>query len=156
MKKRKNTFVYIIFAVSVIYGLYFHLIENSGKKTNTAPIASEDTIEAVEPETADMSDMPVRAVELAAIPAGWGNPLFVPESDTPTAGSESDGGEFDGLPRLSAISFYHGAQSFAILNNKVVQAGEKVDGWQVLKITGDYVTIKNRFSTNKLSLGEKL
>jgi hypothetical protein len=156
MQKRKNIFVYIIFAVSVIYGLYFHLVENSGRKTTGMPVATDSVIEEIEPEAASIADMPIRADQLVAIPKGWGNPLFVPENNTRTTGNYSEGDEFGGLPRLSAISFYRGAKSFAIINNKVVQAGEKVDGWQVVSIASEHVFVKNRFGTNKLSLGEKL
>lgn len=149
MKIRKNIFIYGLFVVSIIYGLYFHLIENKGKAHDIRSVQANESVEMPEPEAS------VAAPVLAAIPPGWGRELFTAEINVPDPSSSAES-EFNGQPRLTAISFYRSGDSFAIINNKVVQKGESVDGWKVQAIERQFVTVKNKFGVNKLNLGEKL
>jgi len=70
------------------------------------------------------------------------------------------------IPRLTGISYRQSPRPFgdttdnesklnyAIINNRILKTGEKIDEWQVILINRDYVKIKNNDTIEKLTLGE--
>ena len=90
------------------------------------------------------------------LPKGWGrNPFRSHIPVTRQAAGRSDQSSVNRL-HLTGISYHEDRASFAIINNKVVQATEAIGGWQVVSIYRDYVMIKKSKIVEKLMMGDML
>jgi hypothetical protein len=89
-----------------------------------------------------------------SVPDGWGRNPFRSHEPVPAAAKSSAKSQNTGIPHLTGISYHKNRASFAVINNKVVQANEKIDGWHVVSIYCDYVLIKKSGTIEKLTMGE--
>jgi len=152
MGKHRKLIIYLVFAISVIYGVYFHFLgdnepkpENQTKNARTEKQVKNQAGGAVL-ASADNSFI---------LPAGWGrNPFRLLTETASTIHSNEPINKTGRIPRLTAISYYEGESCFTIIDNRVLQPGEEVSDWRVLSVKKNYVIIRRDNIEKKLMLGE--
>jgi len=58
--------------------------------------------------------------------------------------------------QLTGISFSDDDLSYAVVNNKIVQTGDEINGWNVKSINPGYVEVAKRGMVEKLTLESSL
>ncbi len=156
MGKYRKLIVYLIFIISVIYGVYFHFLSDSKTKPENQT-ENARTEKRVENYIEDQA----RAAILASahnsfiLPAGWGrNPFKLLTETASTIHSREPINKTGRMPRLTGISYYEGEPCFTIIDNRILRPGEEVSGWRVLSVKKDYVIIRRDNVEKKLLLGE--
>ncbi len=148
MNKRQYL-VYGIFIVSVIYGIYYHFL-------NTNKIEYNNTPDPVEIQTAGFEMDDFIAVDIAqdTLPSGWGRNPFLPHESIKTPESENRYTDSDASIRLTGISYYEDGASFAVIDNKILQEGDRINQWQIISILENSVKVKNAYGIKTIKLGE--
>ncbi|MCP4584285.1 MAG: hypothetical protein GY839_21950 [candidate division Zixibacteria bacterium] len=159
MGNKRKILVYIVFACSVIYGGWFHFLgDDESKKPARSAVnrtADESVInEIVGQKTPREAGLTPVSIQTLSVPSGWGRNPFRDHRPSRTGATRSSEPKTTGKPHLTGISYHKDRASFAIINNKVIQANEKIDGWHVVSIYRDYVLIKKSGAIEKLTMGE--
>ncbi len=149
MAKIRKIIIAIIFTFSVIYGAYFHFLGDDRSTKSSRP---ENT--AAPAATAQAAAATKRLI--ASIPDHWGRNPFRTEDYSTGDSNREIIDRANAIPELTGISYYENESSFAILNNKVLQVGDKTNGWQVLSIERNYVKVKSIEGVEQLILREAL
>jgi hypothetical protein len=138
--------VYIVFIVAIAYGINFHFLQDNSipEKEKPEPSQTETTHDTIEKSSLGTT---------YNLPKGWGkNPFKCKENMLENTG-QSPINKVDDMPRLTGISYNKEGLNYAIIDNKVVQVGDKIDDWSVLLIQLDCVKIKKSGIVKKLIIG---
>lgn len=149
MSKFRKNIIYIIFLCSAIYGVKFHFFTDDDSLkvetlTESTPSVQQNVVVNSEPSS-----------EILKLPDNWGRDPFRNDVTIEGGSAEYSSNETTTAPELTGISYYKSEASYAIINNRILQAGETIDGWQVLSIYNDYVKVSSLESTKILALGEE-
>jgi hypothetical protein len=155
MELRKKI-VYGIFAVSVVYGFYFHVIREDGINTDSAEdmLSSNSPIAAANlsgPGTALAAEEPAR---LDDSPEEWSrNPFrYQRHANGPKKKNVAEPRKLT-LPRLTAISRSSG-KSMAAVNGQIIEVGNKIGPWRLIQITRDAALFEGPHGRIWVKLGE--
>jgi len=139
MGKHRKFIIYLIFIISVIYGVYFHFLSDNKTKPENHTENSR-----TEKQVENYIENQAREAVLAfadnsfILPAGWGrNPFRLLTETASTIHSNKPINKTGRMPRLTAISYYEGESCFTIIDKRVLQPGEEVSGWRVLSVKKD-------------------
>jgi hypothetical protein len=158
MGNKRKYLIYIVFALSVLYGIWFHFIreeKGAGPEPKAGSPAIAQNICMAENDD-NITDDPIprwAGINLPSLPDKWGKDPFLVHNTGGTANNNYTGLNTN-EPRLTGISYHQNTPSFAIINNKVLQVNDKVDGWKITSIYDNYVLIKKSGKTKKLMMGE--
>lgn len=144
--KVRKYVVYVIFVVAVAYGINFHFLQD-----NSVP--EEEKHEPYQTETTPDNTETASLGTTYNLPKGWGRNPFKHKKNIVGNAYQSPINKMDDMPRLTGISYNKEGLNYAIINNRVIQEGDKIDNWKVLLIRLDYVKIKNAGDVKKLVLG---
>jgi len=161
MGNKRKYLVYTIFTFSVIYGVWFHFFQDDNQTKPNPPGITPITVQSVnnEDNTINIPNDPVphlAAIEPLSPPDKWGRDPFMAHNTGEIVYNEHTESKTAGEPRLTGISYHQDRASFAIINNKVLQVSDKVDGWQIMSIYNEYVLIRKSGITKTLMMGETL
>jgi hypothetical protein len=146
---RRKISIYLVFIISVTYGVYFHFIQNH------KPSANKHEPKPIENSVAEPIKIPQNHVKTFEIPPSWGINPFQPERLDKVETDNVNYSASDGLPSLTGISFYHNDLSYAIIDNEIVQSGDKINDWLIIAINKNFVQIKNEFGIKILRMENK-
>jgi len=160
MGNKRKYLIFTVFTLSVIYGAWFHFIRGENKAESdspgTIPVATQNVDEDY--NNSDILNDPsssLTAIELPVPSDKWGkDPFLVHKAGEIIKNNYTELNT--GEPKLTGISYHRDSPSFAIINNKVLQTGDKIDGWQLVSIYNNYVIMTKSGITKKLIMGETL
>jgi len=161
MGNKRKYLVYSLFILSVFYGAWFHFIKgNNIPKPNPLDI-TQTAVQSINSEdntayNTNASTPHLAAMELPSPPDKWGRDPFLVHNAKEIVNNNYTESNTSAEPRLTGISYHLDRPSYAIINNKVLQTNDKVEGWQIVSIFNDYVLIKKSGVTKKLMMGETL
>ena len=161
MGNKRKYLVYTIFMFSVIYGVWFHFFQDDNQMETNPPSTTPIAVQSVNNEVNNINITNDQVSHSAVIewslpPDKWGKDPFLAHNAGEIVYNKHAESKTAGEPRLTGISYHKDRASFAIINNKVLQVSDKVDGWQIMSIYNEYVLISKSGVTKTLMMGETL
>jgi hypothetical protein len=136
-KTRKNL-VYLVFVAALIYGAVNFLGSRGGGPVQSASQQQVATLQPLEPGAVNSG--------ASADTSVWGRDPFARAVKTGPAAKQAE------TLRLSAISG-SAEKPLAVINGKILGAGESIQGWQVIKVSGRTVQLRRNNENKTLTMG---